>query len=128
MTSKQRKDFLSYQQGELDAVLMYKGLADLTDDTELKEAFLEAAKDEGKHASILSGFTKRKLRPNPKLAKITAKAYKILPKKFVFLGISYGEYQGGKGYTPYADIPEISEIIADEYKHGDMFKKISKKF
>ena len=36
MTSKQRQDFLSYQQGELDAVLMYKSFAELTDNEELK--------------------------------------------------------------------------------------------
>ncbi|MBR2133906.1 MAG: hypothetical protein IJ851_04275 [Eubacterium sp.] len=127
MTSQQRKDFLSYQQGELDAVLMYKNFAEMTDDPILKEAFLEAAKDEGKHANILSQFTRRKLRPDPTLANITKKAFKILPKRLILLGISFGEYQGGKGYAPYADIPEIKGIIDDEYRHGDTFKALSKK-
>ncbi len=130
MDLNDKKTFKSFQQGELNAVLMYRKFAEITKNSSFKEAYLEAAKDEGRHASILSKYTQENLKPNEFQAKLLGVFYRILPKKLVHYGISLGEYGGGKNYRPYNKeiYPEIEGMIKDEYKHGDMFKELSKKF
>ena len=129
MTSQERKAFLGFQQGELDAVEMYKNFATLTDDEELRSLFLDAAKDEGRHAAILSKYPHRKLRPKDTLAKVTGAVFNFVPKKLLFKGIAYGEKKGGDGYLPYVkDYPELQEIINDEYKHQAIFNSVAEKY
>ena len=128
MTQTEKTAFRRFQQGELDAVLMYRKLAELTDDGELKEAFLEAAKDEGRHAVICRKYTEEELKPSDKLAKLIEKAYALVPRALLLRGIAIGEYKGGDGYRPYiADFPELEQIMFDEYKHGDKMKSLAKK-
>ncbi len=128
MNSNEYNAFVSFQQGELDAVVMYKKLAEIAKTPEEKEAFLEAAKDEGKHAAILARYTQQNLKPNDSLGKLVSKIYKFSPKRISLFAVAQGEYMGGKGYRPYiADYPELEEIMFDEYRHGDKMKSLSKK-
>ena len=126
MDSQDKKAFLGFQQGELNAVLMYKKFAEITRNPEYKAAYLEAAKDEGRHAAILAKYTGEKLQPKAAQANVLGVLYRLLPKKLVHLGVSKGEYFGGNGYRPYVGdkYPEIEGMMNDEYKHGDLFKKL----
>lgn len=127
MDEKEMKAFLGFQQGELDAVEMYKKLAQLTDSEKLRAAFLDAAKDEGKHAAILYKYTQTQLSPSSKLADTIEKAYKLLPGKLLLRGIALGEQFGGNGYKPYAENnPEFAEMMSDEYKHRDIMRNLAK--
>ena len=54
-----REELLSSQQGELDAVLMYQRLAKVVKTDKEREAFLQLAKEEGRHASVFHGYTKK---------------------------------------------------------------------
>lgn len=122
------KAFIGAQQGEINAVLMYREFANATKNEELKKLFLEAAADECKHASILSKYTNQKLQPQKAQAKILGIAYRILPKKLIYFAISKGEYAGGNGYKPYiSEYPEFEEMMNDEYRHGDTFAALMKK-
>ena len=47
-----REELLRSQQGELDAVLMYQRLAKVVKTDKEREAFLQLAKEEGRHASV----------------------------------------------------------------------------
>ena len=128
MTEAEKIAFRSFQQGELDAVLMYRKLAELTDDEELKEAFLDAAKDEGRHAVVCAKYTGEELKPSEKLANMVSKAYKLAPRALLLRGVAIGEYKGGGAYRPYiADYPELEKIMFDEYRHGDRMKSLAKK-
>lgn len=126
MDSQDRKAFLGFQQGELNAVLMYKKFAEITKNPKYREAYLEAAKDEGRHAAIMSKYTGETLQPKALQANVLGVLYRILPKKLVHLGISKGEYFGGNGYRPYVrdEYPEIKGMMEDEYKHGDIMKNL----
>ena len=128
MTESEKIAFHSFQQGELDAVLMYRKLAELTDDAGLKQAFLDAAADEGRHAVICQKYTGKTLKPSEKLAKLVSKAYRLVPKAILLRGVAIGEYKGGDAYRPYiADYPELEKIMFDEYRHGDVMKGFAKK-
>lgn len=129
MNSKDKKAFLGFQQGELNAVLMYRKFAEITKNPEFRAAYLEAAKDEGRHAAIMSKYTNASLQPKALQANVLGILYRILPKKLVHFGVSLGEYYGGRGYRPYVrdEYPEIKGMMEDEYKHGDKFKELSKK-
>ena len=126
MDSNDRKAFLSFQQGELNAVLMYRKFAEITKKPEWKELYLEAAKDEGRHAAIMSKYTGETLQPKAAQANVLGVLYRIMPKKLVHFGIAKGEYIGGDGYRSYVrdEYPEIKGMMEDEYKHGDIFKSL----
>ena len=49
MTQQQKKELLRSQQGELDAVLMYQRLAKIVKTEEERAAFVQLAKEEGRH-------------------------------------------------------------------------------
>lgn len=120
------KMYLGAQQAELNAALMYRRFAELTGDENLKKIFLEAAADEGKHAGILKKYTNKTLTVQRFQADILGVMYRIMPKKIIFSLISKGEYSGGDSYKPYADgNPDFDEMMNDEYRHGDIFKKLS---
>ena len=128
MDRKTYNAFVIFQQGELDAVYMYRKLAEIAKTPVEKEAFLEAAKDEGKHAAILSKYTGKDLKPDETLGNTVQKLYKFMPRRISLFGVAQGEYMGGKGYRPYtADYPELEKIMFDEYRHGDKMKSLSKK-
>ena len=57
MTQEQFKELLRSQQGELDAVLMYQRLAKVVKTDKEREAFLQLAKEEGRHASVFHAYT-----------------------------------------------------------------------
>ncbi|MBQ7203819.1 MAG: hypothetical protein IJS03_07380 [Eubacterium sp.] len=126
MDSNDKKAFLGFQQGELNAVLMYKKFAKITKNEKYRAAYLEAAKDEGRHAAIVSKYTGETLQPKALQANVLGVLYRILPKKLVHLGVSKGEYFGGDGYRPYVGdkYPEFEGMMNDEYKHGEIFKNI----
>lgn len=119
--------FISSQKGEINAALMYKEFAGITKNEKLKKAFLEAAADEGRHATILSKYTKKKIKPQPAFAKLLGIVYRVLPKKMLMPIISKGEVAGGDGYKPFIkEYPEFEQMMNDEYKHAEIFKNILK--
>lgn len=105
---------------------MYRKFAEITKNPIYKEAYLEAAKDEGRHAAIMGKYTGETLQPKALQANVLGVLYRILPKKLVHFGISKGEYAGGNGYRPYVrdEYPEIKGIMEDEYKHGNIMKNL----
>ena len=128
MNPQDKRAFLGFQQGELNAVLMYRKFAEITKNPEWKKLYIEAAKDEGRHAAILSSYTGENLQPKEVQAKLLGFFYRIMPKKIVHFGVSKGEYAGGNGYKPYIgdEYPEMEGMMKDEYKHGDIFKELAK--
>lgn len=127
MTDNNMKAFLSAQKGEINAVLMYKEFAKITKDEELKNIFLQAAADEGKHANILKKQTNQTVKPSKVQAKVLGCLYRVFPKKIMFSIISKGETSGGNGYEPYiSDYPEFEEMMNDEYHHAKIFSDLSK--
>ena len=53
MTEEQKLQLVKSQQGELNALLIYKRLAKITKHPKGNEVFSEIAADEGRHAAIL---------------------------------------------------------------------------
>ena len=61
ITRKQMKALLKAQQGELDAVIMYKKLAEQISDPKIGARLMEIAKDEGRHAAVFERLTHKRL-------------------------------------------------------------------
>ena len=129
MDDKTLKTLLNAQQSELDAVLMYQKIAKKIKDDEIKAVILDAAKDEGRHASVFHKLTGVVLKPKSLQANAVVFLMTILGKKFVFKTISKFEYNAGKSYEPLIkDFPEVESVLKDEIKHGDHMLELSKKF
>lgn len=128
MSIDKTKIFTGAQQSELNAVLMYRKFAELTEDEKLRKIFLEAAADEGKHAAILKKYTNKTLQPKSFQANFLGLMFRILPKKILFVLVSKGEYAGGDSYKSFvSQYPEFEEMMNDEYRHSNTFKKLSEK-
>ena len=108
ITNEEMKFLLKSQQGELDAVLMYKALANKVKKEEEAEAFRQLAADEGRHAAVLKQITKTVLKPRKNMARIMPILYSILGRKRLYRIIAQGEYAAIDKYAPFvARFPEI---------------------
>ncbi len=121
MTEKERKFLLKSQQGEMNAVLAYKALADKVKRPEEAAAFRKLAAEEGHHAAVLRGLTKQALKPKKTMAFILTLLYTILGRKRLYKIIAQGEYAAIEKYRPIAErFPEMESVKNDEKRHGDI--------
>ena len=121
MTPKQYKELLRSQQGETNAVLMYKRLAQVVKTERERETFLQLAREEGRHASVFHAYTKQSLRPQKTMAVVLPLLYRLLGKKRLYRMIAKGEYDAAVGYEHLiADFPEVESVRNDEKCHGDL--------
>ena len=121
MKQEQFKELLRSQQGELNAVLMYQRLAKVVKTEKERDAFLQLAKEEGRHASVFHAYTKEALKPKKTMAVIMPLLYRILGKKRLYKLIAKGEYGAAVGYEHLiADFPDVESVKNDEKRHGDI--------
>ena len=120
-TKEERKQLIKSQQGELDAVILYRKLSEITKKVENKKTFLKIAADEGKHAVILKKYTGENLKAKNLKAIIINILYKVCGAKFTLKMIGKGEFKAAKDYLSLAEkFPNIKEIIKDENLHGEL--------
>lgn len=114
---------LKLQQGELDAVLVYKKLAELANSEDEKKVLLSIAADEGRHASIIKEYSNEVLRPSSKSAEEIEAAYKNLGREKVLEMLIGAELNGGPVYEKLGEsFPKFKDIAKDEIKHGNLLK------
>ena len=121
MTPKQYKELLRSQQGETNAVLMYKRLAQVVKTERERETFLQLAREEGRHASVFHAYTKQTLKPQKTMSVIMPLLYRLLGKRWLYRLIAKGEYDAAVAYEHLiADFPEVESVKNDEKRHGDI--------
>ena len=121
MTPKQYKELLRSQQGETNAVLMYKRLAQVVKTERERETFLQLAREEGRHASVFHAYTKQVLKPQKTMSVILPLLYRLLGKRWLYRLIAKGEYDAAVAYEHLiADFPEVQSVKNDEKRHGDI--------
>ena len=121
MTPKQYKELLRSQQGETNAVLMYKRLAQVVKTERERETFLQLAREEGRHASVFHAYTKQTLKPQKTMSVVLPLLYRLLGKTRLYRMIAKGEYDAAVGYEHLiADFPEVESVRNDEKRHGDI--------
>lgn len=121
MIPKQYKELLRSQQGETNAVLMYKRLAQVVKTERERETFLQLAREEGRHASVFHAYTRQTLKPQKTMSVIMPLLYRLLGKKRLYRMIAKGEYDAAVGYEHLiADFPEVESVRNDEKRHGDL--------
>jgi rubrerythrin len=119
----QNRQLSKAQQGELDAVLLYRSLAELVKTPEEKQVFLKIASDEGKHAAILKRYTGKTLAPSKTKAFIVTTLYRVFGPKLTFGLLQKGEFEAARNYTSLVvAFPRVQEIIEDEIRHGNLVK------
>ncbi len=124
----EKEQLLIAQQGELDAVLLYNALAKRAKSSVARERFKELASDEGRHATILKGYTKQTLQPRKTKARIISVVYVLLGHSFTCKLLMKGELGSVPGYlTLVNNYPKIQEIIEDEKRHADIAKVLAKR-
>lgn len=121
ITNDDMKVLLKAQQGELDAVLMYKALAKKVKRTKDAETFNRLAQEEGHHAAVFKNLTNRVLKPKKTMAIVLPLLYSIIGRKLLYGLIAKGEYAAVEKYQAVVEkFPEIESVKNDEKRHGDM--------
>jgi demethoxyubiquinone hydroxylase (CLK1/Coq7/Cat5 family) len=119
-------------QGELDADLLYRTMADVVrkKNPDLAEIFEKVAKSEMGHARVCQKYTGRTdLKPSPVKAIAVKTVYKYVSKKLAFQLLIDGEYDAARDYMKDAyDHSDIAAVMQDEIKHGNTFKDCQKKY
>jgi len=125
MTREQLNELLRSQQGELNAVLVYKRLAKVVKTEKEREAFLQLSREEGRHASVFHSYTREVLKPKKTMARIITLLYYIMGKKRLYKMIAKGEYDAAIGYEHLIkDFPEVESVKNDEKRHGDIVSEL----
>lgn len=120
VTPGQMDVLITAQQGEADAVMMYRRLADTVTDPADREAFLRLAGDEARHEEVFFRYTGKTLRANPAKAILVPLMYRTLGKEKVYPIIAKGEYDAADKYTEViGDFPDAETVMNDEVRHGD---------
>lgn len=126
MTDKERKILLKAQQGEMDAVLVYRNLANVVKVKGLKEQFNLIAAEEGKHASILKTYTETVLKPKAFKSVIVLLLFRTIGLKNLVGILAKRELKASAQYeTLITRFKKVKEIMADEKKHADIISKMS---
>ena len=121
ISKKDMKILLKSQQGELDAVLMYRALANVVKDKNDAETFKKLAAEEGHHSAVFHGLTQENLKPKKTLAVFMPILYRLIGKKRLYPLIVKGEYKAYDNYAPVAKkFTEIESVKDDEKRHGDI--------
>lgn len=117
---EQMKVLLTAQQGEEDAVLMYRKLAEAVRDENDRKAFLRLADDEARHAEVFRKYTGSTVKPNPAKSIFVPLMYKTMGRKKVYPIIAKGEYDAADKYRKIISLyPEVETVMNDETHHGD---------
>lgn len=118
--SKEMKTLIKAQQGEVDAVWMYRRLAKRVKDVDDALAFIRLANDEQRHADVFRKHTGKKLRAMPFKALFVPLMYAVLGKEKVYPIIARAEYSAAEKYAHIiSEYPEVETIMNDETIHGD---------
>lgn len=120
LTRKQKKILRKSQQGEVDAVFMYKRLARVVKDAEDQKAFIRLSGDEARHAAVFYKYTGRSRIVNPAKGIFIPLMYRLIGKEKLYPLIAKGEYDAAEKYKDVIDeFPEVEEVMNDEIHHGD---------
>lgn len=115
------KILLKSQQGELDAVLMYKALSKKVKHKKDAETFTRLATEEGYHAMVFKKLTNKVLKPKKTMAILIPILYSILGRERLYKMIARGEYDAADKYmSVIGRFPEVESVKNDETRHGDM--------
>ena len=119
MKTRGRNNIFSiHQQDELNSAVLYEHIAQKVKNDKERETLHSIAKDEQKHAEVFEKYSERKLKPNYFRIRLFFLVRCLLGYTFLIKLLEYGESRGIHSYQSEIDqIPEISQILADEEKH-----------
>ena len=118
------KALLKAQQGELDAVLMYKKLAEVVNEQDAV-VFRQLAAEEGRHASVFHNYTKTVLEPKKAKSILIPFLYRTVGRERTYKLIADREYSAAEKYkTLVCTFEDAVSVMNDEVRHGDMVKAL----
>ncbi|HCC00562.1 MAG TPA: rubrerythrin [Ruminococcaceae bacterium] len=124
INAKMKEGLLRAQQGELDAVVLYRALSGRAKNLETRKTLLAIAADEGRHASVFHALTNQNLKPAKKTARLILLFSYLLGMKRVLKLLSDKEYSADVAYRPLKDLPHVDSVMADETRHGKLLQNI----
>ncbi len=122
------KKMIKSQQGELDAVLVYKKLATKAPNNKTKQLFLSLAADEGKHAAILKNITQTTIAPKKFKSQFVSVFYSVFGLNKTLNILIKGELAAIPFYEELmVQYPKVKTLRNDEEKHARMLETLRTK-
>ena len=123
------KKLRAFQQGELDAMVMYRDLSERVFGEKDRDLLKSIAAQEGRHAAICRGLTCVNLDCKKGTSRAVSFLYAVLRKKATFRLLAFAEKKAGKKYEKFVekyDINELSTVAEDEYGHAEKLLSAAK--
>ncbi len=122
------KKIIKSQQGELDAVLVYRKLAAKTTNKKEKQLFLTLAAEEGKHAAILKNITQATCTPKKFKSQFVSLFYSVFGLNRTLNILVKGELAAIPFYEEImVQYPVVKTLRNDEEKHARMLETLRTK-
>lgn len=119
LSSDLKEELRRNQKKELDAVVMYRMLADRMGPGKEAEALRRLAADERRHAKAFEKITGKKEKPDRLQADAICLMYQTLGKERLFRLMAKGENDAACRYVPLGILfPQIERIRQEEQKHA----------
>ncbi|MEG1615603.1 MAG: ferritin family protein [Bacteroidales bacterium] len=113
-----KKELLKAQQSELETVVIYKYLAAVAKDEEMKAVFQKMATEEGRHAGILRKYTGETLQRKDKPRFMFRLMTKVLGIRYTMKMMVMTEMKTAEAYAPMAaSVPLMKDVVNDEKRH-----------
>lgn len=113
-----KKELIKAQQSELETVVIYKYLATVAKDEEMKATFNKMATEEGRHAGILRKYTSTTLQRKDKPGFMFRLMTRVLGIRFAMKMMVMTEMKTAEAYAPMATaVPLMRDVVNDEKRH-----------
>lgn len=119
-----KKELIKAQQSELETVVIYKYLANVAKDEEVKAVFTKIATEEGRHAGILRKYTGETLQRKDKPAFMFRMMTRIMGLRFAMKMMVVTEQKSAEAYAPMATaVPLMRDVVNDEKRHRKILQR-----
>lgn len=120
-----KKELLKAQESELETVIIYKYLASIAKDEEMKATLLKMSSEEGRHAGILRKYTHTTINRKDKPSWAFRVATRVLGIRFALKMMLMTEEKTVQAYAPLAasNVPLMKDVLNDEKRHRKNLQK-----
>lgn len=124
------KKLRSFQQSELNAMTMYRALAERAEEEKTRDLLQKIAADEGRHAAVFRGLTCVTLPIRKGLLRAVLCMKVVLREKNTYRVLAFGEKRASKTYERFVErygINEVTPLIDAEKEHAERLSATARK-
>lgn len=129
LSDKEMKDYVAFQQDEINATEIYRRLGNMTSNVTNRQVLLEMSKEEYGHYGFISRYTGRHMKYNKWFVFRTVLFARIFGLMFTLKLLEKGEHEASSSYTNYLNLQNFATTEDEhEFKLLNMIDESRLKF